>query len=100
MAQFDYYAFADGHGFWIDCQTEPMERYDSRFVVPLVPEMLAPQPGAARLNPRIEFGGDVFVLLAQFAGTLPRAELGRASGSLEHERYAIMNALDFLISGV
>ncbi len=100
MAQFDYYAIPGERGFWLDCQTEWMERYETRFVVPLVPLELAPQPSAARLNPRFEIRGQPYELLTQFAGTVPVDELGPSAGSLERDRYLILNALDFLITGV
>ena len=100
MAQFDYYLMPDGAGFWVDCQTELMENYTTRFVVPLVPHQDAPHPSAAKLNPQFEIAGRSYELLTQFAGTIPPEELVRRSGSLEHERYAILNALDFLITGV
>lgn len=100
MAQFDYYPMPDGAGFWVDCQTELMENFTTRFVVPLVPREEAPQPSAAQLNPRFDIAGRSYELLTQFAGAIPPDELAQRSGSLEHERYAILNALDFLITGV
>ncbi len=100
MAQFDYYARSGGAGFWVDCQTELMEAYQTRFVVPLVPSEDAPRPSAAQLNPRFEIAGRNYELLTQFAGTIPLDELGRPIGSLEDQRYALLNALDFLITGV
>ena len=100
MAQFDYYPRADSQGFWLDCQTDAMQNYRTRFVIPLVPTDLAPQPSAAQLNPRFEIDGQYHELLTQFAGTIPASELKRAAGSFDHERYTILNALDFLITGV
>ncbi|WP_088306726.1 CcdB family protein [Novosphingobium sp. B 225] len=100
MAQFDYYAIPGEAGYWLDCQSDWMESYETRFVVPLVPITVAPQPSAARLNPRFEIGGQSFEMLTQFAGTVPAEELDRRSGSLAHDRYTILNALDFLLTGV
>ena len=100
MAQFDYFARPDGAGFWVDCQTELMESYQTRFVVPLVLTTDAPRPSAAGLNPNFEIAGRTYELLTQFAGTIPVVELGQPAGSLERQRYAILNALDFLITGV
>jgi toxin CcdB len=100
MAQFDFYAMPDHSGFWVDCQTELMESYQTRLVVPLVPSEEAPKPNAAQLNPKFEIGGRAYELLTQFAGVIPHDELGQRVGSLENQRYAILNALDFLISGV
>ena len=89
-----------GGGFWIDCQTRLMTDYQTRFVIPLVPLPDAPRPSAARLNPVLEFAGAPHALLTQFAGTVPIAELGSSAGSLAHERYAILNAIDFLVTGI
>ena len=100
MAQFDYYRMPDGGGFWVDCQTESMEHYKTRFVIPLVLSSEAPQPSAARLNPRFDIGGRAYELLTQFAGSIPGNELEPPSGSLAHERYTILDAIDFLITGV
>ena len=100
MAQFEYFPRADGSGFWLDCQTDSMDDYRTRFVIPLVPTDQAPQPSAAQLNPHFEDDGESHELLTQFAGTIPTSELRRATGSLEQHRYTILNALDFLISGV
>ena len=100
MAQFDYYRRPDAPGFWVDCQTELMESYQTRFVIPLVPSEDAPKPSAAQLNPRFEIAGETYEMLTQFAGTIPADELNQPSGSLERERYTILNALDFLITGV
>ena len=100
MAQFDYHRRPDGQGFWVDCQSEWMENYQTRFVIPLVASQEAPHPSAARLNPQFEIGGRTFELLTQFAGTIPVGELALPAGSLAHERYTILNAIDFLITGV
>lgn len=100
MAQFDYHPMPDGGGFWVDCQTELMADYETRFVIPLVPSDKAPKPSATCLNPRFVINRKSYELLTQFAGTIPLDQLERLSGSLEHERYTILNALDFLITGV
>jgi toxin CcdB len=100
MAQFDFFRMPDGGGFWVDCQTDWMDNYDTRFVIPLVPMEIAPQPSAAQLNPRFAIKGREHSLLTQFAGTIPAQDLEQFSGSLESERYAIIKALDFLITGV
>jgi toxin CcdB len=100
MAQFDYYPRAHGSGYWLDCQTDLMEHYDTRFVIPLVPLDEAPDPPGRVLNPQFEIGGLRYSLLTQFAGTIPASELERRAGSLERRRYDILNALDFLLTGV
>lgn len=99
MAQFDYFKMASGDGFWVDCQTETMAHFDTRFVVPLMPLPLAPIP-AAHLNPIFEVAGDRHSLVTQFAGAISVSELGSLAGSLDADRYRITNALDFLMTGV
>ena len=100
MPQFDYFSRSDERGFWVDCQSESMEHYRTRFVIPLVPTELAPQPSAKRLNPQFEIKGQSYELLTQFSGTIPLSELEHCSGSLANQRYIILNAIDFLITGV
>ncbi|MEQ1640294.1 MAG: CcdB family protein [Novosphingobium sp.] len=99
MAQFDIFRMPDG-GYWVDCQTDWMDNFETKFVIPLVPLEQAPQPSAAQLNPHFEIMGRKHVLLTQFAGTIPARELADFSGSLETDRYIIIKALDFLITGV
>jgi toxin CcdB len=98
LAQFDYFPRGDGAGFWLDCQTDFMSRYETRFVIPLLPLGEAPIP-ASHLNPLFEIAGETHVLVTQFAGAIPVRELHDPAGSLGDERYRITNARDFLIGG-
>lgn len=99
MAQFDYYPRRGGAGYLLDCQAEVMANFDTRMVIPLIPLDQAPKP-AAHLNPVFEIGTEPYSLVTQFAGTITLNELGHPAGSLEHERYTIGRALDFLLTGV
>lgn len=99
MAQFDFYPQRGGPGYWLDCQTELLDEIDTRLVIPLMPLDCAPDP-IRQLNPVFDLDGVPHVQLTQQAGPIPRAELKRAAGSLAGFRYEIINALDFLISGI
>jgi toxin CcdB len=99
MAQFDFYPQRGGPGYWLDCQTELLDEIETRFVIPLIPLEFAPEP-IRQLNPVFDLDGVPCALLAQQAGPIPRAELKQAAGSLSGFRYEIINALDFLISGI
>ena len=99
MAQFDYYPQRRIKGYWLDCQTDLLDDIESRFVVPLLPLEAVPSP-IRQLNPVFEIAGSSFVLLTQQAGPAPAADLGKPAGSLADYRYEILNALDFLITGV
>ena len=99
MAQCDYYPQRRAKGYWLDCQTDLLDDIESRFVVPLLPLEAVPSP-IRQLNPVFEIAGSSFVLLTQQAGPAPVADLGKPAGSLADYRYEILNALDFLITGV
>ncbi len=98
MAQFDVYARRNGPGYVLDCQSNVLERLNTRFVVPLLP--VGSAPGAlGHLNPVFEIQGASFVLMPQNAATVPIRELVATVTSLEAQRYAVLNALDVLITG-
>jgi toxin CcdB len=99
LAQYDYFPRREGKRFWVDCQTEFMSHYNTRFVVPLLPVSEAPIP-AARLNPLYDIEGETHSLVTQFAGSIPVSELGDAAGSLADDSFRITDAIDFLLTGV
>lgn len=83
----------------VNCQSDLLDHIDSRFVVPLLPANQSPIP-AKRLNPQFELNGETYILLTQSASAVARRELGPVVASLaEHDR-EILNALDFLLTGV
>jgi toxin CcdB len=98
MAQFDIYNAPRGPGYWLDCQTELMDEFSTRFIVPLVPNDGSIKP-SRHLNPVFEIAGKQFVMLTHLAGAVLASELGNLAGSLAAQRYEILNALDFLLTG-
>jgi toxin CcdB len=80
-------------------QSELLDAMDTRTVAPLARAKGISGRGADRLNPVFEFDGERLVMLTQLLGAAPLASLMRA-GSLEHERGRIVDALDFLFSGI
>lgn len=99
MAQFDYYRAPDGAGYLLDCQADILAHLNTRLVVPLLTRERAVEP-ARHLNPVFTLSGTDHILVTQFASSFPTEELGRSAGSLAGERYAVLNALDFLITGI
>jgi len=97
MARFDVYGLRGGE-LVLDCQADLLRDLKTRFVVPLLPEAQAPRP-AERLNPVFYFGGASYVMATQFAATVAAAELTDLIASLKHEEFAIVNALDMLLTG-
>lgn len=98
MAKFDVYRLRDGNGYLVDCQADLLRDLNTRFVVPLLPVDAAPKP-AARLNPIFEIQGERYMMVTQFAATVPSSELRTLIMSLSEQGITIGNALDMLISG-
>ena|SRR5947207_12634987 len=97
MAQFDVYRLSDGP-LVVDCQADFLSDLRSRFVVPLLPPNLV--EASAGLNPRFTIDGEVLHLFAQGAATVRASELRTQVSSLANHGYVILNAIDFLLTGV
>ena len=97
MARFDVYS-SRSHGRLLDCQSDLLSRYNTRFVVPLRPLAVAPPP-VRRLNPVFDVGGERVVMLTQFAAAIPVRDLGDKILSLIDDEVAIGIALDMLLFG-
>jgi len=98
MAKFDIHRRHSGSGFLLDCQADLLSDFNTRLVVPLLPEADAPKP-AVRLNPVFEIQGQRVIMVTQFAAAVLTQELGECVGSLLAEQDAVGNALDMLIGG-
>lgn len=99
MAQFDVYANRSGRGFLLDCQADLLSHLNIRFVVPLLLPVDAPLP-ARHLNPAFEIDGELHLMVTQYAGAMELREMGDRVTSLAERDREIMNALDFLLTGV
>lgn len=99
MAQFDVHKLVNRPGLVIDCQTDLLDHLASRLVVPLLPCAKAP-PRAGRLNPVFQIKGTEHIMLTQSAAAIHRNDLGERIASLADRDREIMNALDFLLTGV
>jgi toxin CcdB len=97
VAQFDVHRLGDM--LVVDCQSNLLDRLESRFVVPLLARPRAPQ-AAGRLNPIFEIDGAEYVMLTQAAAAVRTRELGAVVASLAERSFEITGALDVLISGV
>jgi toxin CcdB len=96
MARFDVYRKA-GQEYVLDCQSDALSHFKTRFVVPL----LAPKGAVAatRLHPIFEIDGKNMVMVTQLASAVPLGEMGAKVTNLLDEQTVILNALDMLISG-
>ena len=70
----------------------------TRVVLPLV--LASGRVAVRHLNPKVDFGGRVFMLSPQQIAAVAVAELGEPLGTLDHERDRITRAIDMLLSGI
>lgn len=98
MAKYDVFRMPSSDELALECQSDLISHLDTRFIVPLVPIELAPDP-ATRLNPIFEIEGRRFSMVTQFAGTVAARNLRDPITSLAEHDLTIGNALDMLISG-
>jgi toxin CcdB len=97
MARFAVYRLASSE-FVLDCQADLLGFLETRFVVPLLDLAAVPTP-VHRLHPVFAVAGLELVMANHLATAIDRHELEGPVATLEHEGYAISNALDMLISG-
>lgn len=96
MAQFDVHWFSDS--YVVDCQSDLVDEFGSRLVVPLLP--LGPTPAAVtRLMPVFDVEGEAHVMATPLAAGVPRRLLGRPVSSLSDQSDRIKAAFDFLLNG-
>lgn len=97
MAHYCVHRLSDG-SYVLDCQSELLDHLTTRFVVPLVPVDLA-GTAMAVLNPRFEIDGAQYQMMTQFSGAISVRQLGKVAASLADHKYAILRALDMLMTG-
>jgi toxin CcdB len=100
LAQFDVYPSPDTPGeYWLDCQSDLIEDFDSRLVVPLVTfgEQRRPTP---RLHPVFEIDGMLRVMATHQASAVSKRLLDRRLMSLAEHRDQVIAAFDVLLTGV
>jgi toxin CcdB len=81
-------------------QSELLDDLPTRVVVPLVRAQALEGKPASRLNPSFEIEGEDLFLLTQQLGAVSAKSLSVRVSSLEGSRDAVVQALDFLFSGI
>ena len=94
MARFDVYR--EGAAYLLDCQNDFLRGFDTRFVVPLLPEGEVPK--VFRLNPVFNVEGERVVMATQLASPVPSRQLRERVATLSNQHDVIMNAFDMLLS--
>jgi toxin CcdB len=94
MARFDIFKGARGKGYLLDCQSDWLDEFETRVVVPLMP--ITGVKVATRLNPVFEIDDLPHIMSTQLIFAIPMERLGQRMGSLDSEHFAIITALDTL----
>ena len=98
MTRFDVFDNPDGPGALLNVQSDLLEDFNTRLVVPLMPRDQAPDP-ARYLNPIFQIDDSELVMVTQFMATVPAKILRRRIGSLRDSSDQITRAIDMLLQG-
>lgn len=96
MARLDVYRINDRQCA-LDCQSNLLSHFATRFVVPLLRPGDVPDQIAV-LHPTFEIAGQPMILATHLAGTVPASRLKTWIGSLSDNAYEVQRALDTLTS--
>lgn len=96
MARFYVYQF--GGGLIVDIQSNILDRFHTRVVVPLVAEEEAKR-AAAKLNPVFLINGTRYVMMTEFVAAVSVGEIGPTVANLTSHADEIIAAMDFLFQG-
>ena len=97
MARFDVYQGAKTNGFLLDVQSDLLDEFGSRVVVPLMP--IDGVQTVSRLHPVFVMEDQSYIMSTHLIFAIPLERLGRKIGSLAQEDFVITSALDKLFSG-
>lgn len=104
MARFDFHENPNRRSrqrvvYLLDVQADLLSDLATRIVVPLIP---ATQFGAPlqRLNPVFRIGKRNYVMATAEMAAISRKDIGVRVESLRTHSHDILNAIDFLISGI
>ena len=96
MARFDVYQSQGGDLLLLDCQSDWLDHFDTRVVIPLVSNL--PVKEVNRLHPILDVRGDSLIMATHLAAAVSINELGSKIANLANQHYLIMDALDVLLS--
>jgi toxin CcdB len=98
MACFDLHTLRDGSGLAVDVQSDLLDEFGTRVVVPLIDRVHAPE-APRRLTPIFDIDGQAMILATPLLSAVPTGMLGPSAGSLAAYQDQIRAALDMLFLG-
>ena len=100
MARFDVYKYKTrGFDLIVDIQADFLEHLETRIAIPLYLKTSVALECQDRLKPIIKIKDKDYVLVTTDMATVFEKNLGDRIANLEHHRYKIMDAVDFLFQG-
>ncbi|MDP2737770.1 MAG: CcdB family protein [Pseudorhodobacter sp.] len=98
MSQYGLFKNPEGDGYLLDVQSDLLDDFNVRVVVPLLPQGTAPV-AASRLNPVFSVDGEPHVMMTQYLAAVPENMLKARVGDLSQRFGTITAALDMLFHG-
>jgi toxin CcdB len=97
MARFDVYKSGNARGLLLDIQSDLLDEFGSRVVVPLLPA--EDMQSVSRLHPVFLINDERYIMSTHLIFAIPVDRLGAKIGSLAQEDLVITSAVDKLFSG-
>nr|WP_315470540.1 CcdB family protein [uncultured Sphingorhabdus sp.] len=97
MARFDVYKSGNARGLLLDIQSDLLDEFGSRVVVPLLPA--EDMQSVSRLHPVFVINDERYIMSTHLIFAIPVDRLGAKIGSLAQEDLVITSAVDTLLSG-
>jgi toxin CcdB len=97
MARFDVYKRGNTRGLLLDIQSDLLDEFGSRVVVPLLPA--EDMQSVSRLHPVFVINDERYIMSTHLIFAIPVDRLGAKIGSLAQEDLVITSAVDTLLSG-
>ncbi|MER8369817.1 CcdB family protein [Mesorhizobium sp. M0306] len=98
MALYDVFAGSIEGSYLLDVQSDMLDHFKTRVVVPLLPMATTPPP-MRKLHPLLEISGRKMVMATHLIATVPADELGESRMNLSKHHEDIVSALDMLFQG-
>ncbi len=97
MARFDIYKGSHAVSLLLDIQSDLLDEFGSRVVVPLIPAQGV--QSVSRLHPEFVINDETYIMSTHLIFAIPVDRLGAKIGSLAQEDLVITSAVDKLFSG-
>lgn len=98
MPRYDVFASRVEGNYLLDVQSDLLDSFKTRVVVPLLPVATVPPP-MRKLHPVFNINGRKLVMATHLIATVPASELGESRLNLTKHHDDIVAALDMLFQG-